>query len=207
MSFSPKTFERHNTPSIIAAPVLCLQHERSRDSQIKHAHNTSPSAQVTIQWKDSAGEDRHMCEDEMPRISFLACKLTSPFAPLLFPSPLLKATHIKNQFQQHKAEANELVAARMRENAKCYATLVSSIQELKALRALDTGDKLKPRDHINATAARVGFSVPRYSDDEEPDFSQPLPESIQVPSRFGRDAHFGQQPKAPAFDSPPAGRA
>jgi len=91
----------------------------------------------------------------------------------------------------------------------CYATLVASVKELKALRALDTGDKLKPRDHIDATAARVGFSMPAYSDTNHADFSKPLPEVVKVPSRFGSDVHFGQQPKAPmvgvgAGASPPS---
>lgn len=144
----------------------------------------------------------HSACDDLPGSTRLRCltgKLTSP--SLLSPLPL-QALHIRNQFQLHKSEANDIVATRMRENAKCYATLVSSIQELKTLRALDTGDKLKPRDHINATAARVGFSMPSYSDENVPDFTQPLPKSVKMPSRFGQDVHFGQQPKVPQIGTP-----
>jgi len=92
----------------------------------------------------------------------------------------------------------------MRDNAKCYATLVASVQELKDLRALDTGDKLKPRDHINATAARVGFSMPAFSDENRADFTKPLPPSVIVPSKFGADVHFGQQPDVPAGGTQPS---
>jgi len=149
----------------------------------------------------------HSACDDLPRstctrLRRLIGKLTSPLSSPLFLCFALQALHIRNQFQQHKSEANDLVATRMRENAKCYATLVSSIQELKTLRALDTGDKLKPRDHINATAARVGFSMPSYSDENVPDFTQPLPKSVKMPSRFGQDVHFGQQPKVPMIGTP-----
>lgn len=42
-----------------------------------------------------------------------------------------------------------------------YATMVSSINELKRLRGLDSGEKLDPREKIRATAGRVGLSVPK----------------------------------------------
>ena len=44
-----------------------------------------------------------------------------------------------------------------------YTTMIRSINELKYLRNLDTGEKLSPRDKIRATAGRVGLSVPRVS--------------------------------------------
>lgn len=78
---------------------------------------------------------------------------------------------------------------------------MSSIQELRYLRGLDTGDKLKPRDHINATAARVGFSMPLYSDDLH-DFTGDFPKPTIVPSKFSQDVHFGQQPVVPSGPVP-----
>ena len=51
----------------------------------------------------------------------------------------------------------------MRNSANFYATLVSSVEELKYLRGLDTGEKLDQRDKIRATASRVGLSVPTVS--------------------------------------------
>jgi hypothetical protein len=39
--------------------------------------------------------------------------------------------------------------------------MIRSINELKFLRGLDTGEKLGARDKIRATAGRVGLSVPR----------------------------------------------
>ena len=44
-----------------------------------------------------------------------------------------------------------------------YAVMITSINELKYLRGLDTGEKLDPREKIRATAGRVGLSVPRVS--------------------------------------------
>lgn len=38
--------------------------------------------------------------------------------------------------------------------------MVTDISELKYLRGLDTGEKLDPREKIQATARRVGLSVP-----------------------------------------------
>ena len=96
-----------------------------------------------------------------------------------------KAIHIRDQFRMGKLESSEHTAARMRENAKCYATLVSSISELRHLRSLDSGDKLKPRDLVNVTAKRVGFSIPKFSDElKEQDFNKPLPEVVRVPTRY-----------------------
>mmetsp|Transcript_21009 Transcript_21009/g.42231 ORF Transcript_21009/g.42231 Transcript_21009/m.42231 type:complete len:121 (+) Transcript_21009:85-447(+) len=46
-----------------------------------------------------------------------------------------------------------------------YVKMIQSINELKYLRGLDTGEKLDPRDKIRATAGRVGLSVPRFADD------------------------------------------
>ena len=39
--------------------------------------------------------------------------------------------------------------------------MISSLNELKHLRGLDSGEKLDPRDKIRHTAARVGLSVPK----------------------------------------------
>eukprot|EP01036_Dinobryon_divergens_P034997 gene34997-45300_t len=47
--------------------------------------------------------------------------------------------------------------------------MVSSINELKHLRGLDSGEKLDPREKIRATAGRVGLSVPRFADEALPE--------------------------------------
>lgn len=49
----------------------------------------------------------------------------------------------------------------MRRVAHEYAVMVSNIQEAKNLRYLDTGEKLDPREKIQATARRVGLTVPQ----------------------------------------------
>jgi hypothetical protein len=77
------------------------------------------------------------------------------------PAGISTYKRIKEQFHSGKNITDANLISRLRENASCYSLLISSINELKHLRALDTGDKLKPRDHINATAARVGFSMPK----------------------------------------------
>ena len=45
--------------------------------------------------------------------------------------------------------------------------MINSVNELKHLRSLDTGEKLDPRDKIRATANRVGLSVPSFADEFE----------------------------------------
>ena len=52
----------------------------------------------------------------------------------------------------------------LRECARSYALMTLSMKELNYLRELDTGEKLDPRDKIQATARRVGLSVPSVSD-------------------------------------------
>lgn len=49
----------------------------------------------------------------------------------------------------------------MRLASHTYSIMVNSINELKYLRSLDSGEKLDPRDKIKATAGRVGLSVPK----------------------------------------------
>ena len=51
----------------------------------------------------------------------------------------------------------------LRSIATQYASMITSINELKYLRGLDFGEKLDPRDKIRATAARVGLGVPHVS--------------------------------------------
>ena len=46
-----------------------------------------------------------------------------------------------------------------------YDHMVRTINELKHLRGLDSGEKMDPRDKIRHTAARVGLSVPKASND------------------------------------------
>ena len=116
------------------------------------------------------------------------------------PAALAKRQEIRSRFYIGATETDTTRAAKMREDALLYATLVNSISELKHLRELDTGDKLDPRQHINATASRVGFSLPSYSDVEQ-DFSGEFPQPKIVPSKFGKDVHFGQQPAQPNSNS------
>jgi len=91
--------------------------------------------------------------------------------------------HVLEQFRAGKKEADEKKMALMRANAHSYATLLSSISELKSLRALDSGEKLDPRDKIRATASRVGLSVPSFAD-------QPLPEFLpkKTAKEYAREA-------------------
>lgn len=77
--------------------------------------------------------------------------------------------HLIAQFQQHKHEADAKKAAALRHTAHSYATLIASITELSSLRALDFGEKLNQRDKVKAMASRVGFAVPRFSDEAFPD--------------------------------------
>lgn len=108
------------------------------------------------------------------------------------PAAVAKRNNVRLRFLKGAKETDAAKVEGLRENAKLYATLVSSVNELKFLRELDTGDKLDPRQHINATASRVGFSLPAYADQVD-DFTGDLPEPKIVPSRFGPDVHFGQQ--------------
>ena len=39
--------------------------------------------------------------------------------------------------------------------------MIQSVKEVSQLRALDSGEKLSPRDKIRASAARVGLGVPQ----------------------------------------------
>jgi hypothetical protein len=64
------------------------------------------------------------------------------------------------QFREGRLETDSKTTQLLRANANLYATLFSSINELKFLRGLDSGEKLDPRDKIRATAARVGLGVP-----------------------------------------------
>ena len=121
------------------------------------------------------------------------------------PQATAKLQNVKLRFAQGKAETDEHAVARLREDARLYATLVSSITELRTLRDLDTGDKLDPRAHINATAARVGFSLPHYSDNDQ-SFEGEFPQPKIVPSRFSPDTTFGQQPVAPVAAEAEAGK-
>ena len=66
-----------------------------------------------------------------------------------------------NKIKQSKAETDEDKIKFFRTRLHNYGTMVSSINELKHLRGLDSGEKLDPREKIRATAGRVGLSVPR----------------------------------------------
>ena len=78
---------------------------------------------------------------------------------LLFLSTIF--THFLHQFQTGKLEENDTEIASLRHTAYTYSTLIASIQELRHLRDLDSGEKLDPRDKIRATGGRVGLGVPK----------------------------------------------
>ena len=69
--------------------------------------------------------------------------------------------HFLNKIKQSKAETDENRIKFLRNRLHNYGTMVSSINELKYLRGLDSGEKLDPREKIRATAGRVGLSVPK----------------------------------------------
>jgi len=80
-----------------------------------------------------------------------------------------KYNEMQSRFRNGKLLASDTSAEalQLREEAYCYATLVSSISELTYLRSLDAGEKLAPRDLVHATARRVGFEIPTFSDKTE----------------------------------------
>jgi hypothetical protein len=66
-----------------------------------------------------------------------------------------------NQFAAGRHETDPSKIQHLRALANQYTVMTKSVNELKLLRGLDTGEKLDPRDKIRATARRVGLSVPR----------------------------------------------
>ena len=58
-------------------------------------------------------------------------------------------------------ETNAETIEHLRAISVQYAAVVASVNELKFLRGLDSGEKLDPREKIRLTASRVGLSVPR----------------------------------------------
>ena len=85
-------------------------------------------------------------------------------------------------FKAGKAESDSARVEQLRKNAASYAEMVASVAELKVLRGLDTGEKMSPRDTIQASAARVGLHVPRFADDELPNV---LPQAATNPHLRG----------------------
>jgi len=81
------------------------------------------------------------------------------------PSAKNWANHVTEQFRVGKNQTDPQVITHMRTMASQYVKMLSSIDELKYLRSLDSGEKLDPRDKIRATAGRVGLSVPKFADD------------------------------------------
>jgi hypothetical protein len=65
------------------------------------------------------------------------------------------------QFADGRHESDSSKIQHLRALANQYTVMTKSVNELKLLRGLDTGEKLDPRDKIRATARRVGLSVPR----------------------------------------------
>ena len=80
-----------------------------------------------------------------------------------------------SMFREGMNETDKGRIAQLRANAASYAEMVSSVSELKTLIALDTGEKMGPRDTIQASAARVGLHVPKWADDELPQILPPKP--------------------------------
>ena len=87
-----------------------------------------------------------------------------------------------SMFRAGKSESDKEKVAQLRANAASYAEMVSSVAELKTLIALDTGEKMGPRDTIQASAARVGLHVPKWADDELPEKLPPLPTNPHLAS-------------------------
>jgi hypothetical protein len=85
------------------------------------------------------------------------------------PTGELSSVAIASQFRAGKGEQDKEKIALLRANAASYAEMISSVEELKVLRGLDTGEKMGPRDTIQASAARVGLHIPRWSDSDLPD--------------------------------------
>ena len=84
-------------------------------------------------------------------------------------------TAAMSMFREGMKQSDEEKVRQLRANAASYAELVSSVTELKILRGLDTGEKMGPRDTIQASAARVGLHVPSWADDALPEVLPPKP--------------------------------
>lgn len=80
------------------------------------------------------------------------------------PSSTLRV-YVLDKYRVGRKETNKRIIDSLRLSANSYAILISNIKELKYLRYLDSGEKLDQRDKIRATAARVGLSVPKFSDE------------------------------------------
>ena len=76
---------------------------------------------------------------------------------------------VTEAFKAGKDEMDGQRVEQLRKNAANYAEMVSNVAELKVLRGLDTGEKMSPRDTIQASAARVGLHVPRFADEDLPE--------------------------------------
>ena len=85
------------------------------------------------------------------------------------PSASKTSTHqfVLESFKQGRLEPDESKADLLKWRAINYATMISSVKQLAYLRSLDTGERLDPREKIKRTAARVGFSVPQFTDELE----------------------------------------
>jgi len=70
-----------------------------------------------------------------------------------------------NKYQVHldKFESDDDRKKHLSSIVVQYNHMITSLNELKHLRGLDSGEKLDPRDKIRHTAARVGLSVPKVS--------------------------------------------
>lgn len=73
-----------------------------------------------------------------------------------------KYQSIRAMFREGSTVQDTATVQRLRLNAESYAEMVTSVEELKHLRGLDTGDKISVRETISASAHRVGLSVPEY---------------------------------------------
>ena len=72
---------------------------------------------------------------------------------------------VLDSFKQGRLETDSQKASLLKWRAVNYATMISSVKQLAYLRSLDTGERLDPREKIKRTAARVGFSVPQFTDE------------------------------------------
>ena len=85
---------------------------------------------------------------------------------------------IRAMFREGSLVQDATAVQRLRLNAEAYAEMVTSVEELKHLRGLDTGDKISVRETISASAHRVGLSVPEYMTPEHESLVEKKPPAI-----------------------------
>lgn len=98
----------------------------------------------------------------MDKVRILFLKKIIPFLIFLF-----YFLFLCKQYKVGSKETKTQLIHNYRAAAHNYARMVTDISELKYLRGLDTGEKLDPRAKIQATARRVGLSVPHVRNNQK----------------------------------------